>query len=254
MTNLPLTLALFTSTRGHFGRDTYQGTVNDLLRQLPTGWGGLHANVKWEPGLESEVKRDSMSSWLGHRGFHVTTPCKQWKHHDDSHQLGYLEDIALVMENVTTPYYLHMEDDFFLRANVGPLEQHLADAIQLLEDNPSLVQVRFARWANEYERLKGLKAKHGIDAHAVEKDGSIAHSDWSNNPFIARTRDVRAAIRFLFATNLPRHSEHGLGAMMKLLGHPEQPFYTPSPHEIRCRHMGTLPGEEDPLDKPLFST
>lgn len=250
MTPLPITLALFTSTRGHFNRDTYQGTVQDLLRQLPTGWEAKHANIKWEPG--QEVKRDEMASWLEHRGFNITTPCKEWRHHDDSHQLGYLEDIATVTNEITSPYYLHLEDDMWLRCQ-GAIEQHIADAIQMLEDHPDLVQVRFARWDNEYERLKGLKAKHGIEAFAVEKDGSIAHRDWSNNPFIARTRDVRAAVRFLFHTNLPKHSEHGLGTLMKLLGHPEQPFYTPSPFEIRCRHMGTLPGEEDPLDKPLYA-
>lgn len=250
MIPLPITLCLYTSTRGHFGRDTYRETVADWLRQLPIGWEGLHANVKWEPG--EEVKRDEMREWLERRGFTVTTPCKQWKHHDPSHNEGYCEDIALVAARVTSQYYLQLEDDWLIRAE-EPLERYLAEAIELLEGNPLLVQVRFARWANEFERLKSLKAKHGIDAHAVEKDGSIVHSDWGNQPFIARTRDINAAIRFLFATNLPRHSEHGLGAMMKLLGHPEQPFYTPSPFEIRCRHMGTLPGEEDPLDKPLYA-
>ena len=161
--------------------------------------------------------------------------------------------MMLMTSQITTPYYLHIEDDMILRGD-EPIERYLAESIDLLEDNPDLVQVRFARWANEFERLKGLKAKHNIDANPVEKDGSIAHRDWSNNPFIARTRDVRAALRFIFLTNLPRHSEHGLGAVMKILGHPEQPFFTPSPHEVRCRHIGTLPGEEDPLDQPIYST
>lgn len=251
MTPLPLTLALFTSTRGHFSRDTYQGTITDILRQLPVGWGGLRANVKWEPG--QELKAAEMRHWLEERHFEVTTPCQSWKHHDPSHQEGYLRDIELVTSRITSPYYLHLEDDMWLRANVGSLEQHLAEAVDILESNLDIVQVRFARWDNEYERLKGLEAKHGIKANPVEKDGAIAHRDWSNNPFVARTRDVRAAVKFVFATNLPRHSEHGLGSAMKLLGHPEQPFYTPSPFEIRCRHMGTLDGEQDPLDKPIYA-
>lgn len=251
MIPLPLTLALFTSTRGHFGRDTYRDTVTDWLRQMPMGWEALRANVKWEPG--QEVKRDEMKAWLEERGFEVTTPCRVWKHHDPSHNEGYCEDIRLVTSEITTPYYLHLEDDWWLRSHFGSIEYHLAEAIQLLESNPALVQVRFARWTNEYERLKGLKAKHGIDANPVEKDGSIVHRDWGNQPFVARTRDVHAAIKFVFATNLPRHSEHGLGTAMKLLGHPEQPFYTLSPFSVRARHMGTLPGEEDPLDKPLYA-
>lgn len=252
MTPLPLTLALFTSTRGHFGRDTYQDTVNDLLRQLPTGWEALHANVKWEPG--EETKRDEMKAWLEARGFTVTTPCKQWKHHDATHQEGYLEDIGLVMEQIKTPYYLHLEDDMWLRSE-EPLERHLAEAIEILSEYPNCTQVRFARWANEADRIKGLRAKHGIDAKiAVDAHGDMSHNDWSNNPFIARARDVNAAVRFVFSSDVPRHSEHGLGAMMRLLGHADVPFFTPSPAKIRCRHMGTLPGEEDPLDKPLYAS
>jgi hypothetical protein len=194
-----------------------------------------------------------MVAWLSERGFEITTPCKKWRHHDASHNEGYCEDIGLVTNEIASPYYLHLEDDMLLRCQ-GSLEQYLAEAIETMESHSDLVQWRFARWDNEFERLKRLHAKHGIDAKPVEKDGSIAHRDWSNNPFIARTRDVRAAIRFLFLTNLPKHSEHGLGALMKMLGHPEQPFYTPSPSEIRCRHLGTLPGEEDPLDQPLYAT
>jgi len=253
MTPLPLTLALFTSTRGHFGRDTYQTTVNDWLRQLPGhSWEALRANIKWEP--DQEAKRDEMKAWLEARGFEVTTPCQAWKHHDASHQEGYLRDMALVVGEIATPYYLSLEDDMLLRAD-EPIEKYLAEAIELLEDNPALVQVRFARWANEQDRIQGLRAKHGIDAKVFpDAHGNMTHNDWSNNPFIARARDVNAALRFLFVSNLPRHSEHGLGAVMKIIGHPEQPFYTPAPACVYCRHIGTLPGEEDVLDKPIYST
>lgn len=253
MTPLPITLALFTSTRGHFGRDTYQTTVNDWLRQVPaTDWSELRANIKWEPG--QEAKRDEMKMWLVSRGFVVTTPCMAWKHHDDSHQEGYLRDIALVTSEITTPYYLHLEDDMLLRAD-RPIERYLADAVAKLEQFPSTLQIRFARWANEAERIAGLKAKHGIDAKLeVQPNGDLSHNDWSNNPFIARTRDVRAAVYFLFGTALPKHSEHGLGTMMRFLGHDTYPFHTPSPAKVYCRHIGTLDGEQDPLDQPLYAT
>lgn len=253
MTPLPLTLALFTSTRGHFGRDTYRDTVTDWLRQLPANsWEGLHANVKWEPG--EEAKRDEMVAWLEQRRFVVTATCKAWKHHDPSHQEGYIADILTAVNEITTSYYLHLEDDWFIRAD-EPIERYLSEAIEMLEEHPGCIQVRFARWVDEANRIRGLKAKHGLDVKVFESaDGSFSHGDWSNHPFIARTRDVNAAIRFVFATSLPKHSEHGFGAAMKLLGWPDQPFHTPDPSNVWVRHRGTILGEEDPLDKPLFSS
>lgn len=255
MTPLPLTLVLFTSTKGHFGRDTYQRTVNDWLHQLPAhNWAALHANVKWEPG--QETKCDEMKVWLKARGFVVTTPCQAWRHQDPSHQQGYLDDMYLVTSTIKSSYYLHLEDDFLLCPQQRfDTDAWLAGAIRCLEHDTSLLQVRFARWANEVERIESLKVKHGIDAKVIRNtNGDFWHSDWSNNPFVARTRDVHAALRFLSVTNLPRHSEHGLATAMKLLTHNQTPFYSFDPSKVYCRHIGTLPGEEDPLDKPIYAT
>ena len=48
--------------------------------------------------------------------------------------------------------------------------------------------------------------------------------DWSNNPYVARTRDIRAALTFVKNSNLPKHSEHGLGRAMAALGWCDLPF------------------------------
>jgi hypothetical protein len=101
-----------------------------------------------------------------------------------------------------------------------------------------------------------LKAKHGIDGKAEWSKGEefFYHNDWSNNPFVARARDFRAALQCVFKTNLPKHTEDGLGTAMKLLSDSELPFICFDPNRIRCCHIGTKPEDEDDPTKPLFAT
>lgn len=253
MIALPITLCLYTSTKGHFDRDTYRETVTDLLRQVPAqNLDALLAHVKWEPG--DEVKRDEMSVWLRERGFIVFDGCNRWSHNHPSHNEGYCEDIRKMVSKVRSPYYWHAEDDWLIKTD--SLVDQLADAVRRLETSPDLLQVRFPRYTNEPERIRGLRAKHGIDAK-VEEDGlgGTRHNDWSNHPYVARTRDVNAAIRFVFATNLPRHTEHGLSVAMKLLSDGQTPFFTPDAAKIRVGHIGVrTPEERDDLSKPLLAT
>ncbi len=252
MTPLPITLCLYTSTKGHFGRDTYTETVTDFLRQVPAQYLDiLIAHVKWEPG--DEAKRDAMREWLTTKGFVVFDTCQSWAHGHPSHNEGYCADIRKIVYKVFSPYYLHLEDDWLISS--PSLADQLAHAITALSIRWDTLQVRFSRFANEYERVLGLRAKHGIDARAERGIlGGTYHNDWSNHPYIARTRDINAAIRFVFATSLPKHSEHGLGVAMKLLSDSPTPFFTPDSDKIRVGHIGVrTDAERDDLTKPLYA-
>lgn len=252
MTKLPITLCLFTSTRGHFERKLiYQRTVTDLLNQVPKDyWAALRANIK----VEDKDRAYEMEDWLKSHGFEVTAPKGDWKHGDESHQTEYLKDIFYVVSTTASPYILFMEDDWLIKSE--NLTDWLARAIQTLDERPEVVQVRIPRYSNEAQRIEGLRAKHGIDALVVPDPDNdrFLHNDWSNNPYIARTRDLNAAIRFVMATNLPRHTEHGLGRAMKMLSSSPAPFMCFEPEVARCGHIGTLAGEEDNLEQPLNAT
>lgn len=254
MTPFPITLALYTSTKGHFKKDTYRDTVNHILNQIPANyWGNLHANVKWE-GNGDEDKRDEMASWLKSRGFKVTTPCKKWSHSDNSHSTAYLEDMELVSSFIKTPYLFHLEDDFLIHCAKNSLEYWLSESLQILQENTQIVQVRIARWRNEVDRINRLKEKHGIDGRAEWlNDERFRHNDWSNNPFIARTRDFHNAIRLVLNANLPKHSEHGPAIAMKLFSQEKMPFISFNPEMIRCLHQGTLANEQDTPETKLIA-
>lgn len=258
MTPLPLSLLLYTSTKGHYGVfDRYQRTITDLFNQVPSDtFAGRLAHVKAsvtsKPG---EPSAEDMMCWLSDRKILPILTFADWSH-GASHQSGYLSDMSKLTRGAND-FVLHLEDDFLLRAHQNDLIYYLCRAIVLLTD-PDIVQVRFPRWHNERTRIEGLRAKHGIDGKT--RDGNnpdhFLANDWSNNVFVARARDMQTAL-LLIERNpgvFPQHAEHGLGAAMKYLSRSETPLAIFDPSHVSAYHTGTLPGEEDPLDQPLYAT
>lgn len=256
MTRSPITLCLYTSTRGHFGGSTYQETVTSLLSQVSADtWGAMIAHVKVSTG--DEARAQEMSEWLHEQGFYVANTTQDWRHGDQTHQDGYLQDALRVTSLVKTPFLMHHEDDFLLRPYAANLNAHLYQAVVQLEEDPELMQVRIPRYSNEVERILGLRAKHGIDGRAEWSTNRkwFRHNDLSMNPFIARTRDMRAAFRLVMMSNLPKHIEHGTAAALKVLSSSPLPFACFNPESLRCGHIGVArPEERDNLNQSLLAT
>lgn len=260
MTPLPLTLCLYTSTKGHYGVfDRYQQTITSLFNQVPsTVWAGRFAHIKDSQTKKAgEPASSDMGQWLSDRNIFPVTRVADWAH-GENHQSEYLTDMTGLTQFVTTPYLFHLEDDWVFRAYQHDLVYYLAKAVSLLEANPHITQVRIPRWFNERQRIEGLKAKHNIDAKTRDGEDSsyFLSNDWSNNPFVVRTRDMQLALLLMERNpqSFPLHSEHGLGRAMRYLSRSETPLAVFDTAHVRCGHIGTLPNEEDPLDKPLFST
>lgn len=255
---LPLQVALFTTTKGHWGVKTrYKETVESLHGQAH--WSLFErkiAHIKISDG--DDELYSSMHLTLQDFGYDVLATDGEWSHGDQTHQSGFIADIFKVFTNklASSKYTLLQEDDWQLKAykkgySVNDL---LIESVRLLEDDPDLMQVRFARFNNEFERINRLKAKHNIDAHAVEYLDGFRHSDWSNNPFICRTRDLRAAVILLLKNpHIEQHSEHGIGFFMKYLSRSAEPLFCFSPSIVRALHQGAIPGNEDSPDQPLNS-
>ena len=249
------TFCLYTTTQGHWKRrDRYQVTVKSF--QTQTQWGpqpSYVASLKQSPGDES-IAAD-MGKWLFDRKFTTSVAEGSFSHGHESHQVEYLRDMERLNPFVTTEHLFHSEDDWVIGGFKGPfLNLYIDMAIKLLRDRPEIMQVRIPRFSDEPARINGLRAKHGIDTRAERMDDHFWRSgDWSNNPYVARTRDVRAALTFVKNSNLPKHSEHGMSVAMKMIGWCELPFAFFDPSIIRCDHIGTPVGQEDDLSKPLFS-
>lgn len=256
---IPITICLFTSTKGHFGTSRYAETLTHLDRQIPlSSFAGRVASLKVSPG--EEARGDEIESDLVKRGFKVFRATAEWRHADQSHQENYFNDICKVYtseEALATPYVLHLEDDWKLHAFQDDLITWFHRATTILHNDPDILQVRFARFSDEFTRIQGLRAKHGIDAkvNQIEGNAYFTSSDFSLNPSIFRGRDLRAAA-ILMSRNpnaFPMHVEEGFGRAFKYFAMHEVPLAVLDPLGVKAAHIGSPLGEEDPLDKPLAS-
>ena len=75
---LPITLALFTTTKGHFGRRTdWRVSLDHLDKQLPLSlFGAKVASLKVTPG--DEERGHEMKRQLEERGFTVMAQVGEW--------------------------------------------------------------------------------------------------------------------------------------------------------------------------------
>lgn len=256
MTPNPITVCLFTSTKGHFGRcDIYRQTVSSLLAQVPREfWGGLRAHIKVSPG-EDHLAAE-MAAWLGEQGFTVYITAGTWSHGNDTHQHGFLQDMGGLIPSVSTPHFVLLEDDWVVRCYHHSFEYYLYEATCMLRDDCELMQVRIPRFNDEADRIRGLWVKHRIpgqvDAGTMPK--AFRHNDYANHPSIMRVRDFRAALRFVELGGGPKHSEHGIAAGLKALSSSPVPFACFNPEHIRVGHCGTVTAAEaDNLDLPLLA-
>ncbi len=152
MTPLPITLCLFTSTKGHFGaKDLYKATLTHLDRQLPIStFGQRVAHVKVTPG--DEALAADMVADLVIRGFQVTCATADWSR-GLSHGAAYLGDMVRMSKQAnvyTQPYFLLLEDDSPVVCHDTSLEDLLLRGCQLLATNHELLTVRLIR-RGDYE-------------------------------------------------------------------------------------------------------
>lgn len=257
---IPLAICLFTSTKGHWGvKDRYLQTIKHLNKQIPLKhFSKLVANVKYTDASDMDQSLE-MAGNLEKLGFKTYARAGQWRHADQSHQNEYLNDLFHVYnlpEVLDNKYVLHLEDDWLIQSSNMDLEYYIYEAIKVLEENHDILQVRFPRFPNEFDRINGLKKKHGINARATHcGDIYFQHNDFSLNPSIFRSRDLRAA-SILMKKNpnaFPAHVEHGFGAALKYFSNEYDCFAAFYPEFIRAYHIGSPVGEEDRLGETLIS-
>lgn len=259
MNKIPLTIALFTSTKGHFDvKSRYLETVKNLNEKIPLSqFENLIAHIKYS---DEDSELEEMSQNLEKFGFEVLYTPGQWSHKNDgSHQEEYLKDINTIFsyeKTLSSKYTLFLEDDWLFNPYEMDLLYWISEAMKILEENPECNQVRFPRFHNEFDRINKLKSKHGIDATAIKGDEKyFICNDFSLNPSIFRSRDIFSAINLVMKNPnvFPRHVEHGLGAAIKYL-YDLFPlsFAVFEPSKIKVRHIGCPIGQED-TEKPLES-
>lgn len=151
MRDLPISLALFTSTKGHFSRvSDFRVTLDHWDKQIPLSRFNLIAHIKVSPG--QEALGDQMRDELVARGFHVIQTKGAWAR-GLSHGAAYLGDMVTVSKCVKVyerPYFLLLEDDSPVISHKLSLEDLLLQSCQFLEKDHELISVRLIR-RGDYE-------------------------------------------------------------------------------------------------------
>jgi hypothetical protein len=180
---LPITLCLFTSTKGHFGRKTdWRLTVNawDRLVGL-SSFGHKIAHIKCSSGEESlaeEIRRE-----LREEGFETMVTPGDWSR-GLSHGSKYLGDMVTVSKNKSVyknPYFLLLEDDSPVITGGTPLVDILSGSCKKLDADHELLTVRTIR-RGDYEG--GVPHIDGGDT-----DVSFCSPNTDFQPMILRTSD-----------------------------------------------------------------
>ena len=145
--SIPISLLLFTSTKGHFGfRDIYLTTLALLDRQIPLSQFSVKvAHIKISPGEEATA--EEMKERLTEFGFQVIVAIAPWSR-GTSHGNEYMQDVIRVSKMTqvyTSPYVMWLEDDSPVVCHKAPLERVLARMIGAIESSPDALSSRFIR-------------------------------------------------------------------------------------------------------------
>lgn len=189
MTTLPISICLFTSTKGHYDVKTiYLDTLNHLNRQIPLSqFGSLYAHIKVTPG-EEQIGAD-MARELNGRGFIVDQTVGAWNR-GTSHQQAYLADMNTASQARPihyNPYMLLLEDDSPFECHQQDLVACLHRMVSFLDGNQDIVSTRFIRagdWAG------------GVPVIHAEKDYFYS-PNCDFQPMILRTRDYFIANKII---------------------------------------------------------
>lgn len=190
MIKLPISLCLFTSTKGHYGSSTYGATLRHLNRQIPlSSFGALYAHVK--VGTQDALHGEGIENDLSVQGFHVDKTVGDWQR-GTSHQQGYLADQNRASQSLilqSQPYMLLVEDDSVMISHKGDLLARLGEMVDLLQRDPNLVSTRFVRRADFDGGLPILKQ---------ERDAFFS-PNYDLQPSILRSRDFMLAHKLIEA-------------------------------------------------------
>lgn len=176
-----LTVCIYSVANGHWDKkDCYLRTIEDL-ESHNIKFGDKIAHIKIRPG-EEEFAEVMYQDFIKYN-YRVLTTVEPWKRWDHSHHTGQLKDIFKVFNEVKTDYIFHLEDDWKLKPLYNNLQFWLEKSIELLEQNPEVIQVRIPRQINELEHFKSMEK--------VDGNWKRQNEIFSLNPHIISYKDLR---------------------------------------------------------------
>lgn len=241
MDHTKLNIALYTSTRGHFGfKNSYQFTVERLIEKIPM-WDSFYklAHIKISNN-EVEVAND-MQQWLEEKGFEVITSVGEWKHNDqaNSHAKAYYADMLKVFSQpkiLDKPYTLFIEDDWLIETEDT---QFLSMGLLFLNQNRDSLCVRIN---NKNENILGKdKIKENDDIYSQGRHYTQYGPTLTFQPTIIRTNEWYHSLRIINKNSEildKNHCKLVSGQVIGQFSDSKTPFAFFNPNLVKCEHIG----------------
>lgn len=208
MSKLPITLALFLTSKGHHGSQTlYRNTLEHLDAQIPLAmFAAKVASIKIQPGEErvAEVIKSDLES----SGFKVITATAEWSR-GQSHFLEMLKDeirVSQLPEVNDNPFIWQCDDDTALLSHRDSLTRVLARMTSWLASSPDHITARFLR-------REDLPAALGIQS-APSEESMMFTTDVNFQQPLLRSRDYYHMMRVIEA-NLATASQMHIEALWR---------------------------------------
>ena len=242
MKNLPISLTLYTTTKGHFGyKDCIKHTVNHLKNVADGCFTSEFAHIKTCEGEEGEKVRQEMTSFLEGRKINVLSTTKDWNRKRNNHAIEYFADMETIMNNNDVHqnrFIFFHEDDWIINTD-KKLIQLLQDGIKLLNENKEILCVRVNA---DIDKDTSKATKIGNDIFLQNENYTRYGPTITFQPTLMRTRDWYAAVRAINRSELrlTQHCELLTGYFMKsLFSDSMTPFAFFDPNVINATHIGS---------------
>lgn len=231
-----LTLCVYSTTRGHWGRkNCYFRTIQDLDIYNLEFFDKI-AHIKVSPGDEDLA--EEMEENFFEFGYKVLKSAGAWKHWDGSHSVEQLKDIFKVVQNVKSNFVAHLEDDWALRPLNNNLNFYLEKSIELLRTNPEALQVRIPRHADDPNHYKTMVK--------YDEDWNRQDEIFSLNPHVISRADLEIICSTVFHNQesiIPLLNAQNLNVELLFASIGRQLknqycFWSHAPENIRALHIG----------------
>lgn len=228
-----ITLALFTTTKGHYDhKEIYKTTISSLLKKTSVFTDKI-VHIKREK--DDELVYHEMVKFFVDLNFDIIETFGEWKHNDVSHFVEHAKDIVTLMRHKTVQknkYVFWLEDDFIFESG-DPLDKIFKYIIQILDENPNKLNVRFLR--------DGIDIPTLYPTLSYDNNKYFAHKDvFSFNPTVLRSRDAWIlSIHFIRAFNPQIHIERFATESLRPLSADIDPFLSLHTEFAKCIHIGT---------------
>ena len=242
MNSLPISLTLYTTTKGHFGyKDCAKDTVDHLSKIDEGCFSNKSAHIKVCDSQEGEDKCEDLKSFFESKQIDVSTTKGNWNRKNNNHAVEYFKDMETLMNQDSVhdnEFILFHEDDWIINTQ-KPLMYLLQEGIRLMKGNKDILCVRINADTNT-DLSKTSK---------ITKDIYIQNEDYTQygptitfQPTLMRTRDWYAAVRQINRNDLrfKSHCELLSGMFMKgLFATVSTPFAFFDPNTINATHIGS---------------